>query len=51
MCVDTAAIGRKAAHALLDALGNGETGPGYAVQPELRVRESAAPPPPVPVAE
>jgi len=31
---------------LLDALGNGETGPGYAVQPELRVRESAAPPPP-----
>ncbi|MET3550987.1 LacI family DNA-binding transcriptional regulator [Burkholderia sp. 567] len=48
MWVDTAAIGRKAAHALLDALGNGETGPGYAVQPELRVRESAAPPPPAP---
>ncbi|MBR8511410.1 transcriptional regulator, LacI family [Burkholderia orbicola] len=44
MWVDTDAIGRQAAHALLDALENGATGPGHAIQPELRIRESAAPP-------
>ncbi|TCW87106.1 LacI family transcriptional regulator [Burkholderia sp. SRS-46] len=46
MWVDTDAIGRKAAHALLDALDSGATGPGCAVLPELRSRESAAPPAP-----
>ncbi|WP_232515303.1 substrate-binding domain-containing protein, partial [Burkholderia ambifaria] len=51
MWVDTAAFGRKAAHALLDALGNGEAAPGCAVLPELRVRESAAPPPPARAAQ
>ncbi|MBN3789396.1 LacI family DNA-binding transcriptional regulator [Burkholderia sp. Ac-20353] len=44
MWVDTAAIGRQAAHALLDALENGVPGPGCAVLPELRTRESVAPP-------
>ena len=44
MWVDTDAIGRKAAHALLDALDSGRTGPGCAVLPELRSRESVAPP-------
>lgn len=44
MWVDTNAIGRQAAHALLDALENGATGPGHAVLPELRTRESAAAP-------
>jgi LacI family transcriptional regulator len=44
MWVDTDAIGRQAAHALLDALENGATGPGHAVQPELRIRASAAAP-------
>ncbi|KWK28268.1 LacI family transcriptional regulator [Burkholderia stagnalis] len=44
MWVDTDAIGRKAAHALLDALDSGATGPGCAVLPELRSRESVAPP-------
>ncbi|RQS10912.1 LacI family DNA-binding transcriptional regulator [Burkholderia sp. Bp9002] len=43
MWVDTDAIGRKAAHALLDALDSGTTGPGYAVLPDLRLRESVAP--------
>ncbi|WP_126285644.1 LacI family DNA-binding transcriptional regulator [Burkholderia stagnalis] len=46
MWVDTDAIGRKAAHALLDALDSGGTGPGCAVVPELRSRESVAPPAP-----
>ena len=44
MWVNTDAIGRQAAHALLDALENGATGPGRAVVPELRIRESVAPP-------
>jgi len=44
MWVDTDAIGRKAAHALLDALDSGATGPGCAVLPELRSRESVASP-------
>ncbi|RBJ77050.1 LacI family transcriptional regulator, partial [Pseudomonas sp. MWU12-2534b] len=44
MWVDTDAIGRQAAQALLDALENGATGPGHAVQPELRARESTAAP-------
>ena len=44
MWVDTDAIGRQAARALLDALENGATGPGCAVLPELRTRASAASP-------
>jgi LacI family transcriptional regulator len=46
MWVDTNAIGRDAAHALLDALAGGTPGRGHAVLPELRLRASTAPPRP-----